>query len=70
MFQGWKVQTQKITTTMNISSKNLFTKSYLSCAYYINFVEAIIKHQKLRLTYRDSRSSSMACKNYRELLTL
>ena len=29
MFVGWEIQTQKITITINIFSKNLFTKNDL-----------------------------------------
>ena len=36
--------------------------------YYINLVEAIIRHQKSRLTCRESLRSCTTCKNERELL--
>ena len=36
---------------MNISFTNLFTKNDLVNTYYINLVETIIRHQKLRLTW-------------------
>ena len=53
IFRGWEVQTQKITITIiYISLKNLLTKNDLAYKYYINLVEAIIRHQKLRPTCR------------------
>ena len=54
IFRGWEVQTQKITITIiYISLKNLLTKNDLAYKYYINLVEAIIRHQKLRPTCRE-----------------
>ena len=55
MFREWGIYTQKITTTMNISSKNFFTKKDLVYIYYINLVEATTI--KFRLTCRELRSS-------------
>ena len=42
---------------IDISDKNLqyLQKSYVTCSYYINLVEAIIRHQKLRLHYEKYR---------------
>ena len=70
MFRGWEVQTQKIAIPMNISSKNLFTKNDQVYTHYIDLVEALIRHLKLRLACRELRSSCTTCKSYRELLTL
>ena len=54
IFRGWEVQTQKITITIiYISLKNLLTKNDLAYKYYINLVEAIIRHQKLRPSCRE-----------------
>ena len=39
------------------SSKNLFIKNHLVYTYYISLAEAIIRHQKLCLTYKVSSSS-------------
>ena len=35
-------------------------KKYVTHAYYINLVEAIIKHEKLRLTYRESSTVALS----------
>ena len=50
MLRGWEVQTQKIRITMiYISSKKLQKMTWY---IHINLVEAIIRHQKPRLTYK------------------
>ena len=49
MLRGWEVQTQKITIMIYISSKNLQKMTWY---IHINLVEAIIRHQKPRLTYK------------------
>ena len=53
---------------MFLSFKNLVTKNVLAYTCYINLVEAIIRHQKLRLTRRVLRSSCTVCKSYSEFL--
>ena len=70
-FRGWEVQTQNITMTIiYISFKNLLTKkSDLAYTYYLSSVEAIIKHQNLRLTCAKLRSSCTTGTSYKELLT-
>ena len=54
----------------NISSKTLFAKNDLVHICYINLIDAIIRHQRLRLTCTELRDSYLACKSYREYLTL
>ena len=70
IFRGWEIETQKIAITIYISFKNLLTKNHLIYTYYINLVEAIISHQKLRPTCRKMRSSCTGFKNDRKLSTL
>ena len=39
----------------------------MTYTYYINLIEATIRHEKLTLTSRESPSSSMVFQNWREL---
>ena len=57
--------------TENLNNKDLyffqkFTKNDLVYTYYINLVEATIRHQKLSLTCRELRSSCMECNSFQD----
>ena len=69
-FRERKVCIQKITIAMiYISFKNLLTQNGLAYAFYTNLVEAMIRPEKLRLTYLELRSSRAICKRFREFST-
>ena len=52
-----------------ISFKNLLTQNGLAYAFYTNLVEAMIRHENLRLTYLELRSSRAIRKRLREFST-